>query len=50
MCFRLLIYLIRLLVLLERTGKVQGEVDKLTAGNGMLQTYIDNLTKQITRK
>ncbi|KAF8341293.1 uncharacterized protein EI90DRAFT_3033390 [Cantharellus anzutake] len=37
-------------VLLERTEKVQGEVDKLVAGNGMLQTYIDNLTKQLARK
>ena len=37
-------------VLVERVDKVQNEVDKLTSGNGMLQTYIDNLTKQMARR
>ncbi|KAF9515201.1 hypothetical protein BS47DRAFT_1294198 [Hydnum rufescens UP504] len=32
-------------ILLERVEKAQSEVDKLTSGNRMLQTYIDNLTK-----
>ncbi|KAF8309360.1 hypothetical protein DL93DRAFT_1772372 [Clavulina sp. PMI_390] len=35
------------LVLVERVDKTQGEVDKLASSNGMLQTYVDNLSKQM---
>lgn len=36
--------------LLARVAAVQGEVQKLVAGNGTLQMYIDNLTKQLARR
>ncbi|KAB5589237.1 hypothetical protein CTheo_7320 [Ceratobasidium theobromae] len=36
--------------LLTRVQSVQGEVDKLSSGNAMLQMYIDNLTKQIAKR
>jgi len=32
----------------ERVYKTQDEVDKLVASNGMLQTYIDNMSKQMS--
>ena len=35
-------------VLLERVDKTQDEADKLVASNGMLQTYIDNMSKQMS--
>jgi Short coiled-coil protein len=35
--------------LLGRVQSVQDEVDKLLSGNEMLQMYIENLSKQISR-
>ncbi|KAL4064873.1 hypothetical protein V8B97DRAFT_1875600 [Scleroderma yunnanense] len=36
--------------LLARVHTVQGDVDKLTSENAMLQVYIDNLTMQMAKR
>jgi len=36
--------------LLARVKSVEADVEKLTSGNAMLQTYIDNLTVQMTKR
>ncbi len=36
--------------MLDKVEGVQKEVDKLTSSNEMLQTYIDNLTKQMAKR
>jgi short coiled-coil protein len=36
--------------LLARVKSVEGDVEKLTSGNAMLKTYIDNLTVQMAKR
>jgi short coiled-coil protein len=36
--------------MLARVKALQADVDKLTAGNATLQTYIDNLTVQMAKR
>ncbi|KAI0000161.1 hypothetical protein BJV74DRAFT_146054 [Russula compacta] len=37
-------------VLLQRVKSVEGDMEKLSSGNATLQTYIDNLTLQMTKR
>lgn len=44
------IFVLLTIALLARVKTVQGEVDKLQSGNATLKMYVENLTKQASKR